>query len=96
MTISENLTGIAPGIIFAIIFGSLILYLLMLVAREKRLYRKMKRAQRLIEEGHSKAMHGRKDDGIYQETKRQKYDREVRECQKKAAAQARRDLELLQ
>ena len=70
IVIPENMNGLSQAVIFAILFIGIIIYLLIITAMDRKEYDNMTLAKKLIEEGHAKALKGKKDDGIYSETKR--------------------------
>lgn len=92
MFINETINGEAPALIFAILFLSFIVYLIILVKSEKTEYNKMQKAKEMIEEGHKKAINGSKHDGFYRETKRLK---EAEECKKQIKESVEQDIHLL-
>ncbi len=96
MVIHESITGFAPAIIFIILFGSMIFYLMITIGLEKHEYNKMTRCQKMIEDGHKKAINGNKHDGLYRENKYQKYHNEVEKCKEDARKAAKSDMRLLQ
>lgn len=96
MQITDQMTGKAPAIIFIVIFLSIFIYLLIMIAHDGKELYLYKKARQMIEEGHKKATKGNKHDGFYKETKRAKYKNEVDKCKEKAEAVADHDLQLLQ
>lgn len=60
---------IVPCILISILLGVLI-YLLITMKTDHAYKVKLRKIQSMINEGHEKALSGRKNDGIYQETKR--------------------------
>lgn len=79
LTITDRLNGIAPAIIFAIIFGSFISYFLISLSFERAEEQKIKKINKMIYDGHSKAQVGKKDDGLYSEKKKLKEKKEETE-----------------
>ena len=50
--------------------GGIILYLLLTILISSAYKAKLKKAKKMIQEGHARALAGRKDDGVYRENKR--------------------------
>ncbi len=105
MVINETISSLSAGIVFAIIFLSILLYMALTGKEERKRYNKIKRAKDLIEEGHNKALQGSRYDGIYKETRREKYQEEIKlekqreeleKCKQRARKNADSDLQLLQ
>lgn len=70
--IIENTTNnLFIPVFTACILIPVILYFAITINITKTQLNKWQKAVRLIHEGHNKAMNGRKDDGIYQETRRE-------------------------
>ncbi|MBQ7430279.1 hypothetical protein [Butyrivibrio sp.] len=95
MVIHDGLSSISAAIIFMIIFITIILYLLYMIAVSSAEKRKLKKARLLIEEGHRKAINGKKNDGIYQEERHIKSLEDIKTCDEIAKKIADRDLSLL-
>ena len=74
MVITDSLTGKAPAILFIILFSSISVYLFASMIIQKSESRKMSKAATLINEGHNKALQGKKDDGFYSEQKKLKHE----------------------
>lgn len=72
IVIENTLNHFSIPCLVGICFLSIIIYLYISIYNDKRYKDKLRNAEMLIREGHEKALHGRKDDGVYQETKREK------------------------
>ena len=95
MVIPNGLSSLSAAIVFSIIFGSMILYLLAMIASSANEAKKIKKATSLIEEGHRRAVNGKRNDGIYREDKHRKQVEEIEECKQAARDLAKQDMSLL-
>ena len=95
LLIPETISSMSAAILFFIVFISIFAYLIMSGASESAHYKQLKKAQRLIAEGHSKALKGDRHDGIFREIKREKYKEEYDKCLNRARNTADSDMSLL-
>ena len=79
ITVFSSITGYGLAIIFLIIFLSILMYLIVSASIDKNEENKMKRAKKMIEDGHKKATNGKKDDGIYAEIKKTRSEQKCAE-----------------
>ncbi len=68
--INNNFHNMIVPVIVCSVSGGIILYLLLTLYISTSYKARLKKAKKLILEGHSKAKAGRKDDGLYSESKR--------------------------
>lgn len=95
MIIQDGLSSRSAAILFMIAFMTIIIYLLVTLKACLSETKHLKQAKRLIEEGHHKALHGKKDDGFYQENRRTKTPEDIEACKKYAEKVAEQDISLL-
>lgn len=93
--ISESLSILSASIIFIIFFASVLAYMMMSGSSENTFYQQLKKAKRLIEEGHARALKGSRNDGFFEEVRREKYKEEYDKCMEKARNTADQDISLL-
>lgn len=67
--VQDGIQGQRLAILFIILFATMLVYILKTSGYSRREREKMEQAQKLIREGHEKAMHGSAFDGMYREIK---------------------------
>ena len=70
ITIIDRSGGFGLPLLILALLSGMIMYLLITIIISKRYVKKLEKAEELITEGHIRAQEGRKDDGIFKETKR--------------------------
>ncbi len=73
--ITNTFNNMAFPILIACTLSGLIMYLLITINIANDYKKKLQKAERLIQEGHSKALSGRKNDGFYNERRRLREDK---------------------
>lgn len=76
ITISDTYSKFSFFILILCIFSGFIIYQIIGIKEDKEIKKKFSNVKGMIEEGHRKALAGRKDDGLYRETKRLKADKD--------------------